>query len=384
VSFADSLNGWIAGKATLIRTQDGGQTWQPNSLARGDQKFYSIHCLNPNTTWLVCRNSDYSNVFRTNDGGATWDSLLGRPLFSISKIFFLKIRALDSLRAWICGSASPVGGGTEVMRTTDGGKSWSRTLSAYSQEGNIFNALSVSSDSAIAALFSYSVLIHTRNGGASWRMDTLAGTFNAISRPMPNYIWLVGDAGNIVQTTNGGLTWSHQQSNVKSDLFSISALDTSNLWAAGDNGLILRTTNGGITWDSLVGPTRVRLNALQMLSKSYGWIVGDSGVVLRYSGGTFTPVQNDRLIREGFNLYQNYPNPFNPTTTIAYSLSSDADVMVSVYTLCGNLLQVLEDTHKRAGLYHFIWTPSVLATGPYFLRLNVGKFYITKKMLLVR
>jgi hypothetical protein len=58
--------------------------------------------------------------------------------------------------------------------------------------------------------------------------------------------WIVGNAGSIIHTANGGETWEAQKSPVKAHLESVSFLDRNNGWAVGTKGTVLRTRDGGI------------------------------------------------------------------------------------------------------------------------------------------
>ena len=50
----------------------------------------------------------------------------------------------------------------------------------------------------------------------------------------------------ILRTTDGGTTWITQLSGTTEGLRSVSFTDANNGWAVGDNGNILHTTNGGV------------------------------------------------------------------------------------------------------------------------------------------
>ena len=60
--------------------------------------------------------------------------------------------------------------------------------------------------------------------------------------------WAVGDAGQILKTTDGGVSWVGQHSGVTARLTQIRFSDASNGWAVGDSATILRSTDGGSTW----------------------------------------------------------------------------------------------------------------------------------------
>jgi len=65
----------------------------------------------------------------------------------------------------------------------------------------------------------------------------------------------VGYYGTILKTTNGGVAWTIQQSEVTRSLLSVHfPVDAMTGYVVGDSGAILKTTNGGLSWSSRTGP----------------------------------------------------------------------------------------------------------------------------------
>ena len=87
---------------------------------------------------------------------------------------------------------------------------------------------------------------------------------------------------------------------------------------------------------------------------------------------------------ESFTLQQNYPNPFNPSTVISYAIPQASDVKITVFNALGQMVQVLESTHKNAGVFEVSFNGSGLNSGIYFYKLEAGSFSQTKKMLLIK
>jgi len=85
-----------------------------------------------------------------------------------------------------------------------------------------------------------------------------------------------------------------------------------------------------------------------------------------------------------FVLKQNQPNPFNPETTIEYSISSAQDVTLIVYDLLGREIKVLVNEYKQAGNYSIQFDGSKLASGVYVYQINAGRFFDTKKFVLMK
>jgi len=83
-------------------------------------------------------------------------------------------------------------------------------------------------------------------------------------------------------------------------------------------------------------------------------------------------------------LGQNYPNPFNPTTTIQFSLPRDSQVRVEIYNGSGQLVEVLVDAWRAAGVHALQWDARGRASGTYYYRLLAPGFQETRKMVLLR
>ena len=85
-----------------------------------------------------------------------------------------------------------------------------------------------------------------------------------------------------------------------------------------------------------------------------------------------------------FDLSVNYPNPFNPSTTIRFALPEDNHVSLKVYDIIGKEVATLVNEQKSAGHYTVRFEASRLSSGIYFYQIQAGKFYDSKKMLLLK
>ncbi len=88
-------------------------------------------------------------------------------------------------------------------------------------------------------------------------------------------------------------------------------------------------------------------------------------------------------------LLGNHPNPFNPQTVISFSLPTQQDVTLRIYSARGRLVQSLLRGSQPAGLHHAVWDGRDdrgrgVASGVYFYRLQTGEESFTGKMVLAK
>jgi photosystem II stability/assembly factor-like uncharacterized protein len=126
----DLTTGWALSEHAVLRTTDGGLKWKnitpPNTHVTG-QSIATF--LTASLAWVATpqSNGTTAQVLRTTDGGQTW-------LRSIIQAPFLRhITFIDSQHGWILSAWGATAGPAEavsVFRTSDGGKIWRNVASA--------------------------------------------------------------------------------------------------------------------------------------------------------------------------------------------------------------------------------------------------------------
>jgi len=79
-------------------------------------------------------------------------------------------------------------------------------------------------------------IIKSTDGGMSWThiySDQFKHELNAVYFLDENTGWVTGDASNILKTTNGGSSWIQQTSAIYASIFSIYFINASTGWLAG-------------------------------------------------------------------------------------------------------------------------------------------------------
>jgi hypothetical protein len=83
----------------------------------------------------------------------------------------------------------------------------------------------------------------------------------------------------------------------------------------------------------------------------------------------------------GYDLCQNYPNPFNPATMVRFSIPKEEPVVLRVFSLTGEEVDLLLEGVLPAGIHQVRWTSRGLASGIYFCEMQAGTYVQRVKML---
>ena len=217
--------------------------------------LFSVKAVNQSVAWAAGAGG---TVIRTVNGGGTWTSVGGGAI-GTNDIY--NIDALDANTAFVTTSPS----GTFIFRTTNGGATWQQVYTDASN-GAFIDAISMLNPSVGIAQGDPTggrwTILYTSNGGTTWVRDTVnaplqqgteSGTQNGLARIGNTHAWFTASqGGRIYRTTNGGASWS--SSSVPT------ATGTNNVWfndtqygvatSIGSN-LVFRSTDGGATWTSI-------------------------------------------------------------------------------------------------------------------------------------
>ena len=97
-----------------------------------------------------------------------------------------------------------------------------------------------------------------------------------------------------------------------------------------------------------------------------------------------------QLLPTANSLWQNFPNPFNPETTIAFDLSEEMEVTLTIYDLTGQVIRTLVQAQAMsAGQYRHLWdgrdnSGTRVSSGIYLYQLRAGDFTSQRKMILLQ
>jgi photosystem II stability/assembly factor-like uncharacterized protein len=224
-------------------------------MAVGDKVAWGIAGDAFNPIWEVAPFNDFT---RTTDGGNHW--IPGK----VSAFPDYILVGIAPLSATLCyGSLANFNNGdTKIVKTTDGGTTWTEQLSYNFGQAFGFFADIYFFNANEGLVFGdptdgYFTIFTTHDGGAHWTRlpqanlpAALTDEFSYVfsSEGIGDTFWTVSTSGRIWKTTDKGLHWDAyetEQTNIEfSNLKMRDALN--GLW--GVHGELYRTIDGGITW----------------------------------------------------------------------------------------------------------------------------------------
>lgn len=157
------------------------------------------------------------------------------------------------------------------------------------------------------AVGSEGLILQTTDGGKTWtqtiiEMERPIDFWNVYFRDA-NVGFITGVRGTILKTTDGGQTWERKtainEGSVGRDgnpavlrrrLIDTWMVDEQTGYMVGENDTFIKTTDGGENWSGTgkrvaVGNTRNNLERIYFASPTIGWIVGSFGTILSTTDG---------------------------------------------------------------------------------------------------
>jgi photosystem II stability/assembly factor-like uncharacterized protein len=304
IFFTDINNGFIVGNAgTLLKTTDGGTTWDLQSLGT-TVNLKTISFLDSQNGYIFGPGKTF---YKTTDAGNSWQNLSDSIKYSFQAMSFLDLQNGIAIQSTYSDTAI-------VYRTMDGGLSWNY-LSKVPNENTYLQLLDIyyldENTIVTAGYKAWSAVVHqSTDGGVTWSFRLQAGSSNGIAYTKTQFInsttgFLLFNSGQssmyrsgIYKTSNSGTSWIQLVDGTLPLCRSIYMLDENDGYAVGNDqiylgdakpGAIYKTSNGGTTWIQQVNNTNKTLRDVYFTDPDHGIIVGDNGAIFKTTNGGVTP-----------------------------------------------------------------------------------------------
>jgi len=195
-----------------------------------------------------------------------------------------------------------VGSGGLVLKTTNGGVSWTTKSSGISSDIHCVYFFDANTGLAAGNL---GRIIRTTNGGDNWAQVQSPTTYTLINFSFVNSSvgYISGQTTTLLKTEDGGLTWVKKGVNESGPFVDCYFSNATTGIALHYMYAIKKTTNSGVNWTSVYTlPGNIVLDDLCFKNYPTGVAVGDGGYIVKTTNGgdNWTLVQANG---QGYNLY---------------------------------------------------------------------------------
>lgn len=318
VYFATRATGYAVGDGVIIKSTSGGASWE-TKLADSNM-YYSVFFPSSLEGYVLGTDGTSGVALKTTDQGTSFTPM---TFVGVSATAFMKGSSLGDFRAMV---ATKEGGADSVLIfSTDAGTAWATTELAGIQAAGVFLGPGATGDSTSCYRWVWgrkgSNFVILKDETEVYTMTATTYTITGVFAPSELVVYASLSDDRVIKTTDGGTTWDTLNTSSASD--SINALyfiSNDFGWVVGDAGYVSFTTDGGFTWISyilsdpfdindiyvnLVGLTAagasaasVKVNA-STLALVFAYITGDGGKLAQLESPSITGV-TPNLRAQGF------------------------------------------------------------------------------------
>lgn len=402
IEFVNDSVGFVSGYGVLMRTTDGGRTWEnilPEYLFGSDQ--IQVAAVSADTVWALSTPS--STMRWTTDGGETvpWPTkVIGRDYRGFPWVTSF---ALTDTRAVIAVGqvgADPAYGGHDrelILRTTDG-EDWYE-IPPHGDPNFLAWDICVTKDNVIWVIGGDHMVMKSVDDGLTWEaMDPPGGGLDNllehISFLKDGVHGWISSSIFIYRTRDSGASWERVADLREilggdyyfwEPIYDLEFVTEESGWAIYEH-FMLHTTDGGDTWTKTDIRPLIGANGLKDLwfsDPDHGWAVGGDG---KYptegkpsSSGFILQINRASTVASSIEEPQFttpvsvYPNPLSTSAEIEFSLDSPQPASIDVYDLLGRRIERLDSGMRLEGLHRVRWNRGELGAGVYLIRVTTKK-----------
>ncbi|MCA1814883.1 MAG: glycosyl hydrolase [Acidobacteria bacterium] len=331
----------------IFKTTNGGITWRPifdheNTISVGAM---ALEPGNPDVAWVGTGESAVRNsisfgdgVYKSTDGGKTWQNVGLRDTERVSKIL-VSPRDPNTVYVGALGHAFGPNEERGVFMTTDGGRTWRKTLYIDNQHGVADMDIDPQNPNIIYAamwLFERKPWTHksgddkggvfrSTDGGRTWTKMTnglpkVMGRIGlAVAQSNPNVVYAITEAkeGKLYRSNDKGETWtrvSDQASIVSRGFYythvRVDPTNENHVYAVAST--LFASIDGGRTWRAITGRTHVDNHAFWIDAKDPRriWIGEDGGIAFSRDGGDTWEAVYNLAIGQFYEVFADNRAPF--------------------------------------------------------------------------
>ena len=200
-------------------------------------------------------------IARSTDNGRTWETISSPTRATLTGVAFATQAAPRT--GWA------VGHDAVIIGTTDGGKTWAKSFQGENLQDSFLDVVVLDARRAIA-VGAYGLFVATADAGKTWARRKISDDdthLNRISRGPSGTLYLAGERGTLLRSTDQGATWTKLTAPYEGSFYGILPLDRRVIVAHGLRGHVFHSGDDGQTWQAVAAPaptllaTAVRLRS---------------------------------------------------------------------------------------------------------------------------
>ncbi len=386
----------IGENGAVLVTDDFGEQWRIRPIIHGPGgisiDLVDLAPAGPNLFAV----SKTGLVYSSDDFGDTWTMIPPGNTYSQNYIMYVLDFPTDQT-GFMFGRSYDFG---LVFRTQDGGQTWQPRMVANDQEDLQLDAEMFDVNNGVSVGTSNSFYF-TEDGWQTWtrRAISPSSSWHSIGFVNVQEGWVGDFYGRLAHTTDGGLTWTEVELPGISTDYVIEAIDAKSetevyvLAAAFDDVRIYESFDGGGSWqvslEGMVCPDAAnRTHNFFVTDDGAIWTVGELGFILARQEQILSVDDNLETGMPIPRLHSAVPNPFSSETEIAFTLPAASNVQLMIYDMLGRRVASLVDGARQAGTHRIRWNGvdngRNLNSGMFFVRLVWDGGSESKKLIMMR
>lgn len=263
---------------------------------------------------------EFGGVLLSDDEGKSWRQAASVP----TRVPLTSVNFLDGDVGFAVGHDSV------ILKTTDGGETWTEVYSDPEAELPLFT-VQIESAEIVRAFGAFGAALETRDGGATWQTRDLqpgqpfeehlnqafkgegqmrfvaaeggivykssdgGQTYQRIETPYEGSYWgglslksgavlVYGMRGNVWRSEDVGATWTEVPSGTDESFSGGAELDDGTVVLVGLGGAIARSTDGGLSFTAETRPDRAAFSDVAVAGNTL-LLVGNHGIIQEEVGG---------------------------------------------------------------------------------------------------
>ncbi len=313
IGYAATGSGLYSGVGTIIKTEDGGDTWTQVYPVSGTADILrSIFFTSVDTGYAGGLNDTF---MKTTDGGETWTNI---TISSVGDIFHT-IDFIDADNGITV--ANPVGTASSIIYVTaDAGATW--TVATGLTQG-VYDITYSSADIVVAVGAQNQSISRSTDGGLSWTLvNTGFPTMILLGVDFAgDYGVAVGSHGDTYISNDAGANWNVTMLQQSGNYEGIHVFNADSTYFGGMYEEIYKTTDGGTTWEiEYDGPEENHFYDIEFTGNGTGFAGLSNGNILRKTVQILDPPVNLFVSDSG---YATWDTPSNMRDLLGYNVYLD-------------------------------------------------------------